>query len=160
MPSATRDAFTLPPVLFRVHRVLRMLIWVHAARRPRTTTARPCAGTHTDGPSDDRRTGRRGGRVVGEDHHGVSALGAGRHCERDEGFCWHGGGWERREGGEREGRVGGVWEWVDVRCGWRRRARRWVLLCLQRQGGGTCLRFRSAGGVRRRCCRGGWNGWR
>ena len=81
--SAARDAFALPPVLLGVHRVLRVLILVRAARRPRTATARPCTRADTDAGADTRRTGRRGGRVVREDHHSVPALSARRHGERD-----------------------------------------------------------------------------
>jgi hypothetical protein len=160
--SAARDAFTFPPVLLRVHRVLRMLILMRAARRARATATRPCARADADAGAETCRTGRRGGRIVREHHHCVPALSARGHGERDrdrEGRlcgCWRGR--QRREGGEGEGRVGGEREWMvdDGHRIRRRTARRGVLLRLKGRGGRTCcLRFRTAGRVRRGCWGGG-----
>jgi hypothetical protein len=81
--SAARDAFTLPPVLLSVHRVLRVLVLVCAARRPRATAAGPCARADTDTGADTRRTARRGGRVIRKHHHSVPALSARGHGEGD-----------------------------------------------------------------------------
>jgi hypothetical protein len=81
--SAARDAFTFPPVLLCVHRVLRVLILVRAARRARATATRPSTRADTETGADSRRTGRRGGRVVREHHHCVSTLSARGHGERD-----------------------------------------------------------------------------
>jgi len=82
--SAACDAFALPPVLLSVHRVLCVLVLVRAARGPRATAAGPCARADTDTGADTRRAARHGGRVVRDAyHHGVPALSARGHGERD-----------------------------------------------------------------------------